>query len=95
MAQRVQISCINKTPRLDPHERIRKVGGVNGDGTRWSLDVSAAIQGIEAGKWSFYVHQPGVGVVDVVIATRNGHKYLKTKNDGEQPNNLLALPECP
>ncbi|WP_428792364.1 DUF3892 domain-containing protein [Vibrio splendidus] len=21
--------------------------------------------------------------------------YLKTENDGEQPNNLLSLPECP
>ena len=22
-------------------------------------------------------------------------KYLKTESDGEQPNNLLSLPECP
>ncbi|MDD3927909.1 MAG: DUF3892 domain-containing protein, partial [bacterium] len=25
----------------------------------------------------------------------SGNKYLKTQNDGEQPNNLLSLPECP
>ncbi|MGO7416641.1 DUF3892 domain-containing protein [Rhizobium ruizarguesonis] len=24
-----------------------------------------------------------------------GNKYLKTTADGDQPNNLLSLPECP
>lgn len=37
---------------------------------------------------------PGRGI-DVIIATRVGHEYLKTRADGEQPDNLLALPECP
>jgi len=33
--------------------------------------------------------------VDVVVAkSQYGHKYLKTVADGEQPNNLLSLPEC-
>jgi len=27
--------------------------------------------------------------------SRFGNKYLKTVADGEQPNNLLSLPECP
>lgn len=32
----------------------------------------------------------------VIVATSQyGNKYLKTDNDGEQPNNLLILPECP
>jgi hypothetical protein len=26
--------------------------------------------------------------------SRFGNKYLKTTSDGDQPNNLLALPEC-
>jgi len=30
-----------------------------------------------------------------MIATRLDKKYLKTRADGEQPDNLLALPECP
>jgi hypothetical protein len=29
------------------------------------------------------------------VATRLGRKYLKTIADADQPNNLLALPECP
>lgn len=95
MAQRVKISCINKTDRQGAHERIQRIGGTNADLTRWVLTVADAIAGIEGGKWSFYVHPTGSESVDVIIATKNGHKYLKTEADGEQPNNLLALPECP
>lgn len=94
MAQRVQILCINKTNRYDPYDRIARVGGTNADGTRWSLTVADAIAGIEGGKWSFYVSRGG-HTVDVIVSSRNGVKYLKTTNDGDHPDNLLALPECP
>lgn len=96
MPQRVRIECINKTDRASPHERIRSVGGRNSDGTRWRLSHGEAIAGIEARKWSFYVERPQGDVVNVVVAiSRLGNKYLKTEADGDQPNNLLALPECP
>ena len=94
MAIRVQVSCINKSDRYNPHERIISIGGLNPDGGRWRLSEQEAIAGIEQGKWSFFVHRGGLEV-DVIIATRLGHKYLKTQNDGEQPDNLLSLPECP
>lgn len=95
MAARVRIQCINKSDRTNPHERITHVGGINDDGKRWKLTEDEAIAGMESGKWSFYVTVNGK-TVDVIIATsRFGHKYLKTTADGEQPNNLLSLPECP
>jgi hypothetical protein len=94
MATKVQISCINKSDRTNPHERILNVGGLNADGTRWQVSEARAIQFIEAGEFSFFVGR-GTLQADVVIASRLGKKYLKTVADGERPDNLLALPECP
>jgi hypothetical protein len=96
MATSHRIQCINKTDRTNPHERISHVGGVNADGTRWKLGQPEAIAAIESDKYAFYVEQPPGHRVDVIVATSShGHKYLKTRADAEQPNNLLALPECP
>jgi hypothetical protein len=48
VAARYQIQCINKSDRMNPHERIRNVGGVNG-GQRWRITQQEAITGIETG----------------------------------------------
>lgn len=95
MTQNVQISCINKTDRQSAHDRIRRVGGVNPNGSRWGLPLADAIAGVESGQWKFYVSVGGQSVWVVVAVSAAGNKYLKTMNDGEQPNNLLSLPECP
>ncbi|MDY7605640.1 DUF3892 domain-containing protein [Serratia marcescens] len=51
--------------------------------------------GIEAGTWRFWVTANGHSVWVIVSTSAAGNKYLKTQNDGEHPNNLLSLPECP
>jgi hypothetical protein len=92
----VRISCINKTDRMSSHERIRNIGGINADGTRWRMPEADAIEGIREGKWYFYVERPPGHRVNVVIAvSKFGNEYLKTEADDEQPDNLLSLPECP
>src|SRR5580693_7041621 len=96
MATRVRIECINKTDRTNAHERIASFGGKNADGSRWRLTQDEAVAGVRRGKYAFYVERPAGHAVDVVIAqSPYGHEYLKTVPDGEHPNNLLALPECP
>jgi len=92
--ERRQIQCINKSDRPNPHERIRNVGGVNG-GQRWKMTQPQAIAAIESGQMAFYVSQAGHTVNVIVATSQYGHKYLKTVADGEQPDNLLSLPECP
>lgn len=95
MASRHQVRCINKSDRYDPHERILSIGGVNPDGARWKLSQQQAITDIEAGKYAFFVIADRREVDVIVAESRFGNKYLKTRADGEQPNNLLSLPECP
>lgn len=94
MTTSVRVQCINKTDRLSRHDRIKNIGGVNPDGSRWHLSEKAAIGYIENGTYTFYTQGGGV-TANVVIASHNGLKYLKTDRDSTTQDNLLSLPECP
>ena len=94
MASVYESKCINKSARMNPHERIVAVGGVNADGSTWKLTQEQAISGIEQGKWTFFVKVRNRIVNVVVAVSRFGNRYLKTVADGDHPNSLLSLYEC-
>lgn len=91
----VKISCINKNERYNPYEAITHIGGSNSDGSKWKLSRQQAIQSIENGKYQFYVDVNNDPVRVIVTTSPYGNKYLKTVADGDKPNNLLSLKECP
>jgi hypothetical protein len=90
MARR-KVTCINKRgSHYDPHERISHIGNFS---EGWKLTEDEAIRAIENYTSSFYTLVNG-REAEVVVATHNGRKYLKTTADGYRPDNLLSLPEC-
>lgn len=95
MAQRLQISCINKEDRYNPYEKILRIGGLDANGSHWSLSQEKAIDHIEKGKYSFYVSVYNKQVNVIVAISPYGNKYLKTEADDSTPNNLLNLEDCP
>jgi len=95
MPSPMQVSCINRTHRSEPHERIRALGGFEPDGSRWKLREEQIIQEINASRHYFYIEQSPGFRVSVVVARHMGRQYLRTEADDLQPTSLLALPECP
>lgn len=92
MAVKLQITCIDRSESTDPHHRILSIGG-GSSSYRWTVSQEDAIRGIERNDWEFYIYQQG-RVMNVVIAERDGEKYLKATCDADQPETLLTLPQA-
>lgn len=84
-----QVTCINKTNRTNPHERIQNIGGTWG-----KVSVAEAIVQINNNTFTYHVKVGGYDV-KVIVAYHNGNPYLKTVTDTTTTDNLLSLPNCP
>ncbi|MGE0266659.1 MAG: DUF3892 domain-containing protein [Candidatus Obscuribacterales bacterium] len=84
----LQVTCINKQPRENPHEGITHLGGND-----WKWTRQQVIESIEGKTNTFYTQVKGSRAAVGVVNGSNG-KYLRTHADGEWNDNLLALPEC-
>jgi Protein of unknown function (DUF3892) len=84
----VQVTCINKQPRNDPHEGITHLGGAT-----WHWTRHQVIESIEQRSNTFFTMVAGKRADVGVVNGQNG-KYVRTHADGEWNDNLLALPEC-
>lgn len=83
------------TTKREPRERISHIGCHTTTNLYLYLTEDEVIPRIESRTDTFYVERPAGHVVEVVVAEREGKKYLKTEADGERPDNLLSLPDCP
>ncbi len=94
----LEIKCINKTDRQNPHERIQNIGGIENN-VRWRKSQIEGIQTTEAAalrnEVAYFVQSGGYRSNVIVKVSAAGHKYLTTTADGESQDNLLKQPECP
>jgi hypothetical protein len=95
MPETREVTCIDKVDHYNPHERIKAIGGKDSAGGRWKLAQPQAISAIENRQINFFVNRGGARIDVVVAISAYGHKYLKTRPDGEHENNLLSLNNCP
>ena len=95
MARYLRIRSIVKTERTDTHERIKAICGLMPDGSHWTLTHEDAVSQIENRTCAFYIERPRDKRYDVIVAMDvRAHKYLKTMGDGNEPDELLFLPDC-
>ena len=78
---------------MSPHERITHVGGYQS--SQWKITLNDVIGKIERGEQVFSVQAHRKKVSVIVAVGPSVIKYLKAEVDGDQPDTLLRLPECP
>jgi hypothetical protein len=88
---RYRVSCITKHEK---YERILSLGCYSPANTFHTFPEDEVIRRIESGKDTFYVERPSGHVAELEVAERDGKIYVKTKPDGEKPDNLLSLAQC-
>ena len=89
---RYRVYC---TDKLEKHEHILSLGCYGSGNAFHKFSEEEVIRHIESGEDTFYAERPDGHVAEIEVAERQGVKYLKTKPDGERPNNLDWLPDCP
>ena len=94
VATTLQITCIHKRPHQDPHQRLVTIGGVKPDGSRWKLTEVQGITAIKTGTMHFFLTGGG-RTSRVIVDHHHAREFLKSEDDGDIPESLLSLPECP
>jgi hypothetical protein len=89
---RYRVTC---TSKLEKHEHIVSLGCYSPGEIFHNFTESEVIDRIENRGDTFYSDRPDGHVAEIIVETLPSGKFLKTKPDGERPNNLDWLPDCP
>lgn len=71
---------------------ITHIGGRNPLGEVWNLKIEEAIEGIQSGKWEFFMNMGRHSYPILLTQTATGNELITT---GSDKNLLLELPDCP
>lgn len=69
-----------------------KITEVQLDSNIMPVSVNTIISEIENGYYYYYTLASGF-TGNVIVSSREGTKYIKTKNDSSEKDNLLSLPK--
>lgn len=89
---RYRVTC---TTKREKHEHILSLGCYGPGETHHNFTEAEVIDRIENRGDTFYAERPDGHVAEIMVVTIGTEKYLKTRPDGERPNNLDWLPDCP
>jgi hypothetical protein len=88
-----EVQCIVKGASLSASERISDVEVKTPQGDRKRYAVADVLEMIKEG--DHFTILGGGPDAHLVKATMDGRDYVKANSDGDQPENLLKLGECP
>lgn len=89
---RYRVTC---TTKLEKHEHIVDLGCYGPGGGYHTFTEAEAIDRLENRGDTFYTERPDGHVAEIQVIELKGEKYLRTEPDGQRPNNLDWLPDCP
>lgn len=87
----LSVSQITVIEQSEPHRRVSHLHGWAGQ-NQWRHTQGEAIEYIQQGLFSYYLHHNDRAVRLSVGQTHRGDCFLKAESDGESPALLLQLP---
>jgi len=94
MAIPLKVKWIDQRDAPNVYQRISHIGGSEGK-FQWKHTDTQAIVFIEDDQFDYYVEKDDRAVKLEVGRTADGHKFLKTEADTDEPRHLLNLPGFP
>ncbi|HPQ39801.1 MAG TPA: DUF3892 domain-containing protein [bacterium] len=93
MVKSYKVWFVKRREADDVYQQITHIGGLTEDYYRWIISLDEAINGIETGRWIFYIQHNGSPERLVIGHSPDGIKYLKTEMEISSPESLLSLPD--
>ena len=75
-----EVSCIHRRSQKGPDRRLKAIGGVHRDGSRWTRTAGEAIAATQDGA-VFFIREPGIGAHELMVVNREPRHYLRARGD--------------